>query len=285
LKSEGYIPYREIAGQLGIEAGSILWLAADLTRLALQALRHEGSFDAFSFIASFQEKVGENGTLLIPSFNFNLRNNHHYSRKNSTPITGALATAAMQKGDFIRTTHPLHSFLVWGKESSALEKLNNKSSFGPDSPFEFLHNYQAKMLIIGTSVSNAFTFVHFVEELEQVKYRKYKNINIFLEDEGQWQNYKLFAKKTGWTMDMAGLEKLLEDKHISSVMTINGIPCVLVDLASSLPVIREDIRSNNAGNIARFSMKLYLRDAAKAMLATAGIRTKTNKISHDPGLH
>jgi hypothetical protein len=141
------------------------------------------------------------------------------------------------------------------------------------------------MLILGTSVSNAFTFVHFVEESEQVKYRKYKNINIFIEDEGRWQSYRLFSKKAGWTMDMAGLEKLLEDKHISMVKIINGIHCNIVDLASSYPVIREDIRSNNAGNITRFSMKLYLRDAVKAMLATAGIRTQTDIISHDPGLH
>jgi len=284
LSTQEYIPYRQIADNLDIESGTIIWLAADLTLLAYKAMRQEGSFDAAAFIGSFQEKVGKNGTIVIPSFNFNLRNKEHFSRRSTTPITGALATEAMQKGDFVRTAHPLHSFLVWGKEAPALGQLQNISSFGPGSPFEFLHNYQAKMLILGTKVSNAFTFVHYVEELQQVKYRKYKKINIFLEDENHWQEYLLFSKKLGWTMDMTGLEVILAENHISTEKIFNRIPCTLIDLTAALPAIREDILRNQARNIARFSTKLYLREVAKSILAPVGIRTQSDKISHDPGL-
>lgn len=284
MKNEDYIPYREIAEHLDIQPGSILWFAADLTRVVFLALRNEGSFDPGLFIGSFQERLGKKGTLLIPSFNFNLRHQDKYSRLRTLPITGALATAAMEKGDFIRTRNPLHSFLVWGEASNALAALDNQSSFGPGSPFEFLHNYRAKMLIMDTPLSNAFTFVHYVEEMEQVKYRKYKKLNILLEDENRIGEFLFYAKKKGWTMDMNGLEILLSDRQISSVKQINRIDCTMVDLAASFPLIREDILTNRAKNIARFSMKLYFRDVAKSVLARMGIHTPSDKISHDPGL-
>ena len=284
MDNQEYIPYQKIAGHLGIEHGTVLWLSADLTRLVFMAKRKEGAFDAMKFLESFMEQVGNEGTLAIPAFNFNLRDKDRYSRKRTLPITGALATEAMKSGKFLRTKNPLHSFLVWGKESRTLCNLGNKSSFGADSPFAFFHDYHGKMVIIGTSVSNAFTFVHYLEELHKVNYRKYRKINIFHEDDLCWEEFLLYAKKPGWTMEMTGLQDLLISSGIAEQTIINGIPSFKVDLAASFPVIREDITMNHARNLARFSTKLYLRDAVKANLERIGITTTSDKISHDPGL-
>ena len=284
MKNLDYISYKEFAGYLGIRPGDVIWLAADLTRLAFAAKRHEGEFDLKLFIDGFQKQLGNEGTLIISAFNFNLVSGDHYSRSKTIPITGALATGALLHGDFIRTAHPLHSFLVWGKEAIALSDLNNKSSFGKGSPFEFLHNYHGKMVIIGTSISNAFTFVHYVEETEQVKYRKYQKINIYIEDENGWMEYLIYSKKPGWTMVMNGLEKLLLEKQVAARYEINGIPCSNIDLYSSFPVISDDIHKNKARNISCFTLKLYLRDLLKPVFAKAGYRTKSDKISHAAGL-
>jgi aminoglycoside 3-N-acetyltransferase len=284
LKKEIYIPYCEIAQHLPVEPGTILWLAADLTKLAFMATRKEGGFDAFRFIRSFQDKLGPEGTLVIPSFNHNLEDHSHYSRNRTLPITGALATEAMKMGGFRRTSNPLHSFLVSGKHEQALTGLQNESSFGPGSPFEFLHNYQAKMLVMGTSLSNAFTFVHYVEELHQVKYRKYRTINVFEEDDNSWKAFRLFAKRPGWTMDMQGLEKLILGNKAATLSQVNGINCTLIDLAKAFPIVEKEIESNRARNIARFSSRLYLRDLARPLLAKAGFRSHSDIISHDPGL-
>ena len=284
MKDINYIPYREIAGKLDLEKGSVLWLAADLTRLAFMASRKEGEFNAVRFIDSFRESIGKDGTLVIPSFNYNLGSGDHYSPARTLPVTGALALEAMRSGGFTRTRNPLHSFLACGKEAPALAGLNNKSSFGQDSPFGFLHSYQAKMAILGTSIANAFTFVHYVEELNQVRYRKYKRINIYDEDSGLWGEFTLYAKKRGWTMDMSGLEKMLVGSGAAKIGEINGIPFAIIDLAASFPVVQEDIQHNHARNIARFSSKLYLRELGKSILGLIGFRTASDKISHDPGL-
>ena len=85
-------------------------------------------------------------------------------------------------------------------------------------------------------------------------------------------------------MDMTGLEVILAENHISTEKIFNRIPCTLIDLTAALPVIREDILKNRARNIARFSTKLYLREVAKSILSAVGIRTQSDKISHDTRL-
>ncbi|MBW6459298.1 MAG: AAC(3) family N-acetyltransferase [Bacteroidales bacterium] len=284
LTKSTYIPYAEAAGHSGIAPGDLVVLSADLTRMAMLALRKEGNFDVRIFIEGFQDFLGPEGTLVIPSFNFNLRNNDPYSRIHTLPITGSLAQAALKWTDFQRTANPLHSFLAWGKHAGDLVRLDNKSSFGPGSPFAFFREHHAVMLLADIHIRSAFTFVHHVEEMEQVRYRKMKKINIFLEDEKKHEEYLLFAKKPGWTMEMSGLETLLLEQSVAQKVMINNLFFTKVGLAAAYPVIRHDILQNRAASIARFSGKLYLRDMAKKFLDRLGVYTVADKISHDPGV-
>lgn len=269
---------------MNLAKGAIIWLTADLTKLTFVARRKEGEFSVRHLLNSFIEQIGPEGTLLIPSFNFNLRSGDHYSSSRTLPVTGSLATEALRSGEFLRTRHPLHSFLVAGRLANELAALKNVSSFGDDSPFHFLHIYQGKMVILGTTVAESFSFVHYIEEKNQVRYRKYKNISIENDDLSLQEDYVFFAKKTGWTMDMAGLEKLLKNVGAVDSGKINEIPYAVVDLAAAFPIVEKDILTNRAGNIARFSLKLYLRDHLKQLLSGTGILTPSEKISHDPGI-
>jgi aminoglycoside 3-N-acetyltransferase len=281
------VSYRELISHLGIPPGSMLMVTADLTRLAMLTRRKEGEFRIGLFIDSLQDHLGAEGTLIIPAFNFNLKNNGHFHPVKSLPVTGSLAVETLKRPDFQRTSHPLHSFMVWGRESNMLSSLNNTSSFSMDSPFAFMREHHALMLLIDTTVSAAFTFVHHVEEIEKVWYRRYKKIGIFVDrSDGKpvRKDYLLYAKKAGWTMALDGLEKLLEDGGIAKKMTVNQVICTLVDLAAAYPLIKNDILHNQAKNLARFSLDLYLREKTKAILAAAGIHTLSDKISHDPGL-
>jgi hypothetical protein len=85
-------------------------------------------------------------------------------------------------------------------------------------------------------------------------------------------------------MDLSGLEKLLIEKEAAKVHKINQVVFTLVDLDAAHGIIVDDIRKNNARNIARFSMGLYFRETAKSTLSFFGIHTLADKISHDPGL-
>jgi aminoglycoside 3-N-acetyltransferase len=279
--------YLDMFRQMDIAPGSLVMVTADLTRLALITRRKKRDFEIDRFITNLKQCLGKGGTLVIPSFNFNLQNGEHYNPSKSLPVTGALAIVALKRPEFLRTKNPMHSFLVWGEHAEALAALDNKSSFSSDSPFAFMKEHQAKMLLIDTTVSAAFTFVHHVEEMEKVHYRKYKSIGIYVDENAGSpvrKDYLLYAKKPGWTMDLAGLETLLMEKQIARKMLINQVPFTIVDLQASYPVIKDDINQNKAENLARFSPELYLREKAKSLLSAVGIHTLADKISHDPGL-
>jgi aminoglycoside 3-N-acetyltransferase len=262
-------------------------LAGDVTRLALAGKRLETGFNINTFTDVVKQCLGKGGTLVIPAYNFNLRNNDQFHPKRSAPITGSLAVAALNRTEFIRTSHPLHSFLAWGEQAEALAALSNRSSFDERSPFAFFREHKALMLLVDTTVAEAFTFVHHVEEMEKVKYRRYKKLIIKVEGENGQINGKeilIYAKKPGWTMDMKGLEEILFREKVAKKQSINKVSFIQVDLAAAFPLIRDDIRNNRGRNISRFSFKLLFREMSKSVLQSFGFRTLGDKISHDHGL-
>lgn len=286
--TEAYIPYRRIPDTLQIEPGTTLILAADITLLAMHAVRKEQGFVPGDFLSAFVDKLGPDGTLVLPAYNFNLLDGATYHPRKTRPITGALAVHALQDDHFIRTRHPLHSFLCRGSLAISLCSVDNCSSFEEGSPFGMLVRQNAIMLFLGTTVAEAFTFVHYAEELEQVRYRKYRTLRIRYVDmkEGAFdRNYCLYAKKPGWTMEMSRLESLLKDNGLLTSGMVNSVPWSMLNVRKALQVVREDIRDRKARSIARFSLTLYFRDIAKDLFRRSGIyKTPTDRISDDSHL-
>ncbi len=278
-----YIPYQKIVDHLDITEGDIIVIASDITRIAIQAGRKEGQFDADKFLDSFQRKVGNNGSILIPAYNFNFRNKDGFSVNSTPPATGALALVAFNRKDFIRTYNPLHSFMVWGKHAMEFALLRNMSSFGNDSPFALMHKLNAKLIFAGTRISDAFTYTHFIEESEKVKYRKYKKLKIQYTDSDNISGQKEFLfynKKAGWDMKLERIQQLMESKKNISAY-INGVNFTIVDAAFATNIITDDIRNNRARNIASFSLKFYLKEEIKKLLSDLRVyRTTRDKIEH-----
>ena len=191
-----YIPYKKIAEKLGIARGDTVLLTSDILALAMKARKEEKEFISDPFINSFFEEVGTDGTLMIPSYNFDLEDGDGFDMLKTEPMTGSLAIAAMKDERFKRTQHPLHSFLVRGKDRDRLVTMENISSFGIDSPFAYLLEQDALMIFAGTTPGEAMTFTHFVEEREQVWYRKYKRLRINYsgaDGRTELRSYKLYT--------------------------------------------------------------------------------------------
>ena len=263
-----YIPYCKIVDELNIQKGDIVMIASDITKLAFLAKKNEGEFSIDKFIDSFQKKVGEQGTLIIPAFNHNLRSLQKYDLNKTKPVTGTLSIACFNRKDFKRTQHPLHSFMVWGKYADYLCKMNNQSSFGKDSPFAFLKDKNSKMLLISTCIAEAFTFAHFVEETEKVRYRKYKTFKIFYTDEDgetSLKQFLLYKKKPGWDLNFKPIEKILKNSILKE-KSVNNIKFQMLNLADAYLIVQKDILENNAKSLAYFSKKFFVRDLIKDIL-------------------
>jgi len=281
MDSKQYIPYTDIARTLGIREGDIVLLTSDILRLAIKARKTEGGFSAGRFIDSFLENLGREGTLLLPAYNFDLEPGDRYDILKTVPMTGSLAVTAMGRDDFIRTAHPLHSFLVAGKHASLLAEMKNTSSFGPNSPFAWMYENNALMVFAGTTPAEAMTFVHFVEESGQVGYRKYRDIPLQYNDrEGMAseRTYRLYAKKAGFTMMLDRLQGILTNDILRQEM-INGIPFFCIHCRDVHDAVSRDITENGAASIAGFSTGLYFRDIIKHCLSRFNIfRTNYGRI-------
>ncbi|GAB7140383.1 hypothetical protein RsTz2092_03310 [Deferribacterales bacterium RsTz2092] len=171
----GYIDYRIIASRLDMQRGDVLYLMTDISRLAYECMLAGDTFQPDVFINTLQKAVGNTGTLLVPTYNWDFCNGIAYDHYKTSCKTGVLGKVALTMSDFKRTKHPIYSFAVWGEASEMLATMDNVSSFGSDSPFGYIDSAGAKAFALGIAPNRAFTYLHYIEQNMGVPYREHKD--------------------------------------------------------------------------------------------------------------
>lgn len=125
------------------------------------------------------------GLVMLPMHTWSFMNNDldilDLSKENS--CVGILPNLALRSG-FIRSFHPTHSIVAYGKNASSYIKYddNAKTPVPYDGCFGMLHTIDAKILFLGASLIKN-TFIHSIEE-------KYNVPNRFTN-----HTYKFYSKK------------------------------------------------------------------------------------------
>lgn len=240
--------------ELGIKEGDILLLGSDVLTLAWNLREKEIKFNTETFIRSLMECIGDEGTLMFPTFNWDFCNKAFFDYHHTPSATGALSTTALNMNEFVRTKHPIYSFAVSGKFRNQLLELNNISAFGEDSPFAFLHKNKGKMLMIGVEYQNSFTFAHYVEQQEKVLYRFEKEfVGEYIDESGKSSN-KMYS------MNVRDLEKKVQTqltpigKEIDQLSNtiikyFYDVRFRLLHLDEVYRVIADDIAENAGGKL------------------------------------
>lgn len=271
------------AALLDIQRNSTVVLMADITRLAWRTRRAGERFSGTEFLDGFVHAVGPGGTVLVPTFNFDLKNGDMFDVRRTRSLSGALAQQALEHAAFQRTGHPLHSFAVAGQGAAELLANVPLSSFDRASPFGFMHRAQAVLYGIDLPLDDLLTFAHYVEEQETVPYRRAVELWIrYTDRQGstQRQRFVRYAKKAGHTNRFAPLEKALLNAGALTYVDVTGSRVARIDLAKAYAVIADDIKSNDARGIHEFSRELWLRDVLKSMLSLFGLRTTKERTAH-----
>ena len=251
--------YENIVKQLEIRKGDRIWLSSELIRLVLQFKKTGLSFDASELLNAFQDALGTDGTLILPTFSFEFSNKGRYDYLNTRGTTGALGNEALKRADFDRTQHPMHSFAVWGKDKEELVGMTNKNSFGMDSPFGYCVGKHVRQIILGTDYVHAMTFIHYAEVVCNVPYRFAKSFTgIYVDKNGieEKRTYDYAARKLDINPEerFNKMGQILENAGVSKHLNICGLECYDIDLASSFPVICADIVNNMCRNIYDFNV-------------------------------
>lgn len=253
-----YIPYRNILEKMdNVEKGDIVYVISDVLELAKVSRLHGEKFDAQLFLQSLMDKIGTEGTILIPTFNWDFCEGKIFDYRNTPGKTGALGNAALKNREFKRTLHPVYSFAVWGNKQSELCSADVEDSFGEGTVFDYLYKNKAKSLVIGLNALEGLTMVHYVEQMVGVPYRYFKEFEgIYIDQDGNEQEKEMRMYVRDLDIDpkedMEHLSQILEDLKISDTRMINGIPFRIVLLEQTCQIVKMDIELNGSRNLYQF---------------------------------
>lgn len=253
-----YIPLYDYAANMGINKGDIVFISSDSRIMLYDAMRNKSQINLNRFIDGLINVIGSEGTLIFPTYNWGFCKGEAFNYLKTRSETGSIGTMALSRSDFKRTKHPIYSMAVYGKYQSYLVKMSNTDSFGIDSPFNFLNEYNAINFIIDVSLKHCFTFAHFVEEQAGiVKYRYIKNFTSqYIDENGieETRTYSMFVRNLDLEVETT-IDPIEEDFIVSGIekeIEINNSKIKKIELAKSYPILLDDIIKNKSRKICHY---------------------------------
>lgn len=242
---------KNILDLFDIKKNDRLLISSNLLPILSRYKKENKIFNPNILLDSLINRVGKEGTILIPAFNFDFCSGKVYDYVNSPPTTGSLARIALKRHEFKRTIHPIHSYLVFGKDQNYLCNLKNISSFGCESPFNYMHKNEVKNFFIGINYKKALTIVHYCEEKVGVDYRylkEFKSYYINEKREKKFKSYKMYARKNLEDSIETGINPILDDllieKNAYKNYNINNIEFNLVNLKITADILINDLKND-----------------------------------------
>lgn len=240
----------------GIEKGDTLYVVSDILQLSIVSKELGIRFDMNRFIDSILERVGSQGNVLIPVFNWGFCRGELFDIRRTVSRTGALGNAAIKRNDFIRSRHPIYSFMVWGHDQQVLTEMDPVDSFGPGTIFEYMNEQDAKVLAIGLPALSGVTYIHHVEQMVGVPYRYHKNFRgTYIDREGNAseKTYSMYVRDLEMDPRYINGFQLLEEKMkkegLIQVQQFYGVDFSLLKVRELDKIVQEDILHNDSRNM------------------------------------
>ncbi len=134
-------------------------------------------------IRALEAALGAQGTLIMPTFNFDFNKGEPWDVRTTPSKMGVLTELARLDPRARRVFHPFYSFAVLGRHAERLGSLRYKSAYERNSVFGKLRDLDGKIMVIGLSYNNSMTFFHHIEQMEGVDYRFLKQFTGQVTDE------------------------------------------------------------------------------------------------------
>ena len=171
----------ETLREVGVEKGDIVLVHSDST--AIMEITGLKWAKVLNLIKDcFINVLGESGTLIVPTFNWDFCKGKTYFHKTTPSQVGMFSNKVLFDKDSIRSLHPIYSFAGIGSSAKDLFSNISKSSYGNNSVFHKLHQKNAKIIsfcIDTNNMGNGYTttFIHYVEQKKSIDYRFIKHFS------------------------------------------------------------------------------------------------------------
>jgi len=243
------IDFEKIFYNLDIKKGDNIIINSDIKKILIHYKKQKKKLNPNLILDSILSKIGDDGTLLLPTFNWDFCNGKEFNYFKTPSRSGSLTKVALSRNDFIRTKNPIYSFAVSGKSQKFLKNLIHESCFDLNSPFGFLIRNKGKNLFIDIDYKESLTFVHVAEQQIGVNYRYLKKFESNYIDENNIKNLvecTMYVRNEGFNgatfIDKKMDDKLKENDAIKTIVA-NNISFTIVDIPVVYQIMLKDIKN------------------------------------------
>lgn len=253
-----YIEMYDYPKYMNIEKGDIVFISSDTKRMLYDAMRHKSSMKLDDFIDGLIDAVGDDGTVIFPTYNWGFCGGKEFDYYKTPCETGVLGEFALKRSDFQRTKHPIYSFAVYGYYREKLVGMNNSDSFGADSPFAFFRKMNVNNYIIDVVLEHSFTFAHFVEEQSGVVNHRYIKdfVGNYVDENGnrEKRTYSMFVKDLDMNVETTidPIQEELIQLGAEDIIKINSSEIKHIKMGEAYPILLNDILNNNSRKLCHF---------------------------------
>ncbi len=153
---------------VGLSHGDTLLVHAD-AGVAAQCDAATRSEKLNQFVSALKHYFYD-GTLLVPSFTYSATKGEVFDPDKTKSEVGLFSEFFRNSYEVERTTHPIFSFSVWGKNKERFLQSDDTTCFGEGSLFDEFYKANGVLCCIGCSLDR-ITFTHYVEQQIPVYYR------------------------------------------------------------------------------------------------------------------
>jgi len=213
MSPRGQYALRQVGQALraaGIVPGQTVLVHSSLMRLGTPGDCTAAELPA-RICAELRDAVGEDGTIVVPTFNFDFCRGSPYDPA-STPSKGmgVLSEFVRRLPGARRSPHPMQSVAAIGPRAEEICARDTASSFDPGGPFATLVELEARGLLLGAPMQS-FSLVHLVEERLEVPYRYWKTFSGPYGSPPSARSYRMYVRDLAIDpmLDLAPIEQLL----------------------------------------------------------------------------
>jgi aminoglycoside 3-N-acetyltransferase len=255
-KNAYFLQLKNKIQNLGVKKGSTIIVCSNILKFLILFKKKKINFNLDRLIDLFIEVVGEKGTVVFYSFNWNFFQGKIFNYSESKSFSGTLSNKALERNDFKRSKSPIYSMLVYGRYQKDICNMNHSNCFSLNSPFGFLLKKRAKCLLFDLDYKNSsFPFFHVAEQKTKSYYRffKYFSGKIIKNKKVKKIKIKMFVKKNNYritTIYSNSIDTYLKKINALNKSKFHNINISLLDIKKLYEVTVKQLKLEN---------KLFLR--------------------------
>ncbi len=182
---------------IGLKKGDTVFSHSNVGFLGLPDTGRNAQHVFNAIVDAFLEVLGDQGTLIVPTFTYSFSQNKIFDLDNTPSDCGMFTEMLRQSKNAYRSEDPNISVAAIGAKAKEMTANAPENSYGCDSFFDRF--YKTKGVICNINFDAGSTFVHYVERVLQVPYRFDKSFTgIF-----QKNNRQEKRKSTIWVRQLA----------------------------------------------------------------------------------